>query len=131
MNKKRDSKTKADNGEDTVANSVTGGDRMDKKSSDPGTSEFAPQEIKTKAHLKAFLNNIRDRITDNGAAPIYAMSAMNHVMTLPAIYDLLDNENKEIARDIWLRIKQSGLQVRMPSLLFSADEIEARASTVS
>lgn len=131
MNKKKDSKSKANNGEDTAANSAGGGDHMDKKSSDSSASEFAPQEIKTKAHLKAFLNNIRDRITDNGAAPIYAMSAMNHVMTLPVIYDLLDNENKEIARDIWLRIKQSGLQVRMPSLLFSADEIEAGASTVS
>lgn len=131
MNKKKDPKAKTNNGEDTAGNSASGGDHVDKKSRDSGASEFAPQEIKTKAHLKAFLNNIRDRIADNGAAPIYAMSAMNHVMTLPVVYDLLDNENKEIARDIWLRIKQSGLQVRMPSLLFSQDEIDAGASTVS
>jgi len=74
--------------------------------------------ISSKAELKNFLQVLRDRMAERAAAPIYAVSAMNHVLTLPKVYDLLDNENKEIARDIWLRIKQSGMQVKNPPMLF-------------
>lgn len=79
-------------------------------------------KISTKADLKSFLNNVRDKMADGVSAPIYAMSAVNHVLNHPSIYQLLDNETKEIARDIWLRLKQSGLQVRNPALLFTAEE---------
>ena len=78
--------------------------------------------IATSADLKVFLQNIRDKMTEEVAAPIYAMSAMNRVLNLPRIYELLDNDNKEIARDIWLRLKQCGLQIRIPPLLFGAEE---------
>ena len=82
--------------------------------------------ISSKSELKNFLQILRDRMTDRTAAPIYAVSAMNHVLTLPKIYDLLDNENKEVARDIWLRIRQSGMQVKNPPLLFG-DESDGLA----
>ncbi|MDC0357635.1 hypothetical protein OAO01_02385 [Oligoflexia bacterium] len=78
--------------------------------------------VATKADLKGFLLNIRDRMTEEIAAPIYASSAMNHILTLPNIYDVLDEENKEIARDIWLRLKQAGIQIKTPPMLFGAEE---------
>lgn len=131
MNKKRDGKlkpTSKSNGGSEAGNGAEQGRGADGASA---MEDFAAQDIKTKPQLKSFLNSIRDKMGDNSAAPIYAMSAMNHVLTHSAVYDLLDNENKEIARDIWLRIKQSGLQVRMPGLLFSTEEIEAGSSSVS
>lgn len=79
-------------------------------------------EISSKADLKTFLLNVRDKMAENAAPPIYAVSAVNHALQLPDIYNLLDNDNKEIARDIWLRLKQSGLQLRNPPMLFGADE---------
>ena len=79
-------------------------------------------EVTTKAELKSFLLNIRDKMTDEQAAPLYAMSAINYALNLPDIYSMMDNENKELARDIWLRIRQAGLQVRSPAMLFSEDE---------
>ena len=78
--------------------------------------------ISSKADLKAFLVSIRDRMTDGSVAPIYAMSAMNSLLTMQDIYNLMDNENKEVARDIWLRLKQNGLQVKSPPLLFGEEE---------
>ncbi len=91
-----------------------------------GTENGASEEqafgtISTRADLKGFLLNIRDKMAEETAAPIYALSAMNHLMTLPEIYGLIDNENKEIARDIWLRLKQAGLQLRNPPLFFTAE----------
>jgi len=117
MNKKKDPKAKM--AEKSVTNSGTDGAQ--------GQEAFG--RISSKPELKTFLNSIRDKVTEGIAAPIYAMSAMNFVLTLPDIYNLLDNENKEIARDIWLRIKQSGLQIRMPGLLFGPDEINGAAAS--
>ena len=79
--------------------------------------------ISTKADLKTFLVNIRDKMTDKSAAPVYVLSAMNHILNLPDIYELLDKPNKEVARDIWLRLKQYGCQVATPPLLFGEDEV--------
>lgn len=79
-------------------------------------------EVATKADLKTFLLNVRDKMAEGAAAGIYGLSAINFVLNLPAIGMLLDNDNKELARDIWLRIKQSGLQVRNPPMLFGEDE---------
>ena len=78
--------------------------------------------ITSKAELESFLLTIRDKMEDGVAPPLYALSAMNHVMNLPGIYGWLDNETKEIARDIWLRLKQAGLQVINPPILFSEGE---------
>jgi hypothetical protein len=78
--------------------------------------------IKTKDELKTFLLSIRDKMTEQVAAPVYAVSAMNSVLNTPGVDKLLNKENKEIARDIWLRVRQSGFQVRNPSLLFSSEE---------
>lgn len=84
--------------------------------------------ISSKADLKTFLVSIRDRMTDGSVAPIYAMSAMNSLLSMAEIYSLLDNENKEVARDIWLRLKQSGLQLRNPPILFGEDEAALTAA---
>lgn len=102
----------------------------DGKSSEGGgpdnrSNEHAVGKISTTAELRAFLEGLRDKMADDGAPAIYALSAMNHVLTLPTVYSLLDNETKEIARDIWLRIKQSGFQVRNPVLLFGEEEAQA------
>jgi len=90
-----------------------------------GSGKTAPegmQSFETAGDLKMFLESIRDKMTDGTAAPVYAASALNHILNHPRIYDLLDKANKELARDIWLRVKQSGLQVKNPPMLFSPEE---------
>ncbi|NDC37699.1 MAG: hypothetical protein EBZ48_06560 [Proteobacteria bacterium] len=85
-------------------------------------SEALVTSIATKEELKSFLLSIRDKMAEQSAASIFAVSAVHHILTLPNIYSILDNENKEIARDIWLRLKQSGMQLRNPPLLFRPEE---------
>lgn len=80
-------------------------------------------KIQTTAELKQYLSNILDKIKEDAAAPIYASSAMNYIVNIPEIYTLLDNESREIARDIWLRLKQGGLQVKNPPLLFPEEGV--------
>jgi hypothetical protein len=84
--------------------------------------------ITTKEELKTFLQSLRDKMREQVAASIFAVSAIHYVLNLQNIYTVLDNENKEIARDIWLRLKQSGMQLRNPPLLFRPDEEDSQAA---
>ncbi|MCI5064427.1 hypothetical protein MRY87_01735 [bacterium] len=78
--------------------------------------------ISTNKELKEFLLSLRDRMTDGSVAAVTVVSAMHYVLSIPNIGELLTKENKEISRDIWLRVKQAGVQLRNPPLLFDADE---------
>ena len=78
--------------------------------------------IQNSVELKEFLLSIRDKLDDRSAAPIIVLAAMNHVMNLNGIVELLDKECKELARDIWLRLKQAGIHVKNPPLLFGQEE---------
>jgi hypothetical protein len=103
-------------------------DKEAKSSQDLGVQDTAVfGQVTTREDLKAFLHSLVDRMSANEVAPFYALIAMNHVMNLKEFYSLLDKESKELARDIWLRIKTAGLQVANPPVLFGADE-DGRAS---
>jgi hypothetical protein len=74
--------------------------------------------FKKAADLKAFLQSVRDDMSAGSLAPIYAMTTINQVMNLENVYTLLTAENKEIARDIWLRLESAGIAVKAPNMLF-------------
>ncbi len=95
--------------------------RSKKKEETPSAGEVT-SKIQTSEELRNFLLGVRDRLGDGSAATVYAVTAMNHVLSLPTIYDLLDKESKELARDVWLRIRQQGVQLKNPPLLFSEEE---------
>ncbi|RMG39757.1 MAG: hypothetical protein D6719_12570 [Candidatus Dadabacteria bacterium] len=100
-------------------------EKKNSKQAETKKADKAEKQIEgfsTKADLKAFLMDVRDKMTDGSAPPVYAVTAMNFVMNQPNIYELLDKTNKEICRDIWLRIAQAGFHLKAPPMLFSADE---------
>lgn len=82
-------------------------------------------KISSTVDLKNYLQAVLDKLKEDSAPAIYVASAMNYVFNLPNVYDFLDNQNRELARDIWLRVKQSGFQVKNPPLLF--DEVDGQA----
>jgi hypothetical protein len=79
-------------------------------------------QITTKAELKAFITDVRDRLLKEQAAPIFAMAAMQQVMSLDSIYELMDGPSKEILQEIWVKLSQSGFHLRKPPLLFGDAE---------
>lgn len=97
------------------------------KKADKVENEQNFSQISSKDDLRQFLLSIRDGLGEEQVAPIYAMSAMNFILNLPDIYTLMDNANKELGRDIWLRLKQAGMQIRNPVLLFGAEDGAAAA----
>lgn len=95
------------------------------------TDALSVEKITNCSELKSFLLHIRDKMEDGEATPLYAVTAMNFALNTPDVYAHLNEENKEIARAIWLRLKQSGLQLRSPSLLFSEEDKGAEPSEPS
>ncbi len=75
-------------------------------------------DILTPEDLKKFLSMIRDRMSDGSCPASYALSALSHVLTLPNVYQTMTDDNREIARDIWLRLKQAGFHIKSPPMLF-------------
>jgi hypothetical protein len=84
-------------------------------------------QIVSKDDLRVFITDVRDRLLKDEAAPIFAMAAMQQVMSLDAIYDLMDKDNKEILQEIWVKLSQSGLHLRKPPLLFGDGEAQSAA----
>ena len=90
-----------------------------------GTAAQIPEaleQISSKDDLKKFLGMLLSRMDADQAAPIYVLTMMNHLLTLPDIYQFLDEENKETARAVWLRMKQKGMQLRNPPMLFGEEQ---------
>lgn len=79
-------------------------------------------QITTKADLKAFIAEVHERMMKEQAAPIFAMAAMQQIMSLEKIYDLLDSQSKESLQEIWVKLSQSGFHLRKPPLLFGESE---------
>jgi hypothetical protein len=79
-------------------------------------------QIATKADLKVFITDVHEKLLKEQAAPIFAMAAMQQVMSLDNIYDLLDSQSKEILQEIWVKLSQSGFHLRKPPLLFGESE---------
>ena len=78
--------------------------------------------IATKADLKVFITEVHEKMLKEQAAPIFAMAAMQQILSLDNIYDLLDSQSKEILQEIWVKLQQSGFHLRKPPLLFGEGE---------
>lgn len=93
------------------------------KSQQSGGAIDSIAQISSTDELCAFISEVRDRLLKEEAAPIFAMSAMQQVMSLDAIYELLDTQNKEILQEIWVKLSQSGFTLRKPPLLFTEGDV--------
>jgi len=96
--------------------------KKDTKSKEAAEATKEAVSISSKAELRTFITDVHDRLMKDQAAPIFAMSAMQQVMSLDNIYDLLDGQNKEILQEIWVKLSQAGLNLRRPPLLFGDGE---------
>ena len=80
-------------------------------------------QIASPEELCIFISEVRDKLLKDEAAPIFAITAMQQVMSLDSIYELLDTHNKEILQEIWVKLSQSGFNLRKPPLLFTEGDV--------
>ena len=72
----------------------------------------------TREDIKAFLEEISARIADKSVPIFHTELALNSLLRLPNAVSLFDAELIKHAKEIWLNIKASGVQLVDPPLLF-------------
>ena len=76
------------------------------------------QSVFTKAQLEAFVAEISRKVVDTNPAYLHSMLALNYLLRQPNLKELLDPDLKEQLKDIWLKLKTTGLQLQDPPILF-------------
>ena len=80
------------------------------------------QKVYTRKDLQEFLDAIARECVTGSAGYIHSMFALNKLLRLPNATDLFDEKLKSQAKDLWLKLKSTGLQLNDPPLLFGIQE---------
>lgn len=75
-------------------------------------------KLYTKEELKGFICDIETQIVENNVPTIHAMLALNHIMHSANAHEIVDDAMKQQLRDIWSKVKASGLHIADPPSLF-------------
>lgn len=88
-------------------------------------AEQVREAITTKKDLKDFLTLIVEKLEDESCPLIYAMGALNYVLSLSNIYEIMSDDSRELAKQVWQRLHRAGLHATKPGLIFTEQESEA------
>ncbi len=72
----------------------------------------------TKKELQAFMSDVSAQVADHNLPSIHTMIALDHALRVANVRDILDEDLKSQARDLWAKVKSSGLHLSDPPLLF-------------
>ena len=81
----------------------------------------------TRAEVQGILDEIAKKFVASGSAYMHSMLLLNHILRLPNAAELFDDGLKEQARDLWLKVKSTGLQLTDPPLLFGLPKVDGEA----
>ncbi len=87
------------------------------KEADKAGIEDGPK-VYTKAEIEAFVAEIAAKVVDKQPAYLHSMLALNFILRQPNLNDLLDEDLREQLKDIWLKLKTTGMQLQEPPILF-------------
>lgn len=73
----------------------------------------------TKKELTSFLAEIETQLVDSDQNCLHSMLALNEILRQPNASKLLDKGLKTQAKDLWLKIKSTGVELEDPPILFS------------
>lgn len=74
----------------------------------------------TKESVRSTLETLARSVVGSQSSYMHSMILLDSLLRLPNARELFDEDLKEQARDIWLKIKSTGLQLNDPPLLFDS-----------
>lgn len=74
--------------------------------------------ITTREELQKTLEAIARSVVGTHSTYMHSMILLDHLLRLPDARKLFDDDLKEQARDLWLKVKSTGLQLNDPPILF-------------
>lgn len=95
-----------------------------------GTTEFKDY---TKQDVQEFLAQISEKVVKNPGSYFHCMLALNSLLRLSNAAEIFDQNLKEQAKDLWVKLKSTGLHLTDPPLLFGIPQgqVDGRASSVT
>ena len=72
----------------------------------------------TRDEVAALLTDIGQQLVSSSTAYTHSMVMLNNLLRNPDAVNLFDKDLKEQAKDLWLKIKSTGLQLVDPPFLF-------------
>ena len=79
-------------------------------------------KLYTKKEFEAFAAEIARKVVDKEPAYLHSMLAMNHILRQPNLPEVLDADLKDQLKDLWLKLKTTGLNLQDPPILFGLGE---------
>ena len=83
----------------------------------------APEAVEipiTKEGVRNTLESVARSVVGTQSSYMHSMILLDNLFRLPNARELFDDDLKEQARDLWLKIKSTGLQLNDPPLLFES-----------
>ena len=74
----------------------------------------------TKEGIRSTLESVAMSVVGTQSSYMHSMILLDNLFRLPNARELFDDDLKEQAKDLWLKIKSTGLQLNDPPLLFEA-----------
>lgn len=73
----------------------------------------------TKKEITSFLSEIEQQVIASDKNYLHSMLALNEILRQPNTGKLLDKALKDQAKDLWAKIKSTGIELEDPPILFS------------
>lgn len=81
--------------------------------------ENSIEEVKfTKDEVVAFVKEIELKLVGATGANLHSIVALNKIFRAANINEVLDNELKERIKDLWIKLKSTGIQLIDPPIIF-------------
>lgn len=74
----------------------------------------------TKRELTAYLSDLNAQLEESPGNTLHSMVFFNQLLRDPEATKHLDDDLKIQAREIWTRLKESGLELNEPPILFES-----------
>lgn len=76
----------------------------------------------TREEVESFLADIANKVVESQGSYLHSVLALNHLMQSTNAHEIFDENLKQQARDLWLKIRASGFQLTNPPLLFGVPD---------
>lgn len=89
-----------------------------------GAAQSAPAEtsegpkVYTKREVQLFVADVSKRVLEPGTSHLHSVLALNHMLRQSNMPELLDADLKEQMKDLWIKLKSTGMQLNDPPILF-------------
>jgi hypothetical protein len=80
------------------------------------------QKAYSRADVQKYLAEIEQQVISSNEAYLHSVVALNEILRLPNASEILDEELKTQCRDIWIKLKSTGIQLNDPPILFGIPE---------